>query len=225
MVALPRVDRTAAGFAAASAAGTFVVIAVSLAADDKAERSWQLVAHAGAKLGELKGKRVLVPSLGGHEHEFVMNVLLGGEAGRDFFAKIDPAPDTASALAALELGKADAAVVPVTGELPAGTAEVLPLPALANPVLVVYGGIDRAAVLAASLALKGDATIAGFSAADGKIVGDLASRFRPPVKRGPFLVPAVRLPVGDLIGGRGFAIARTPVTEFAIVPAIAPTTR
>ena len=78
---------------------------------------------------------MLVPSLGGHEAAFVMNVLLGGEVGRDFFAKIDPAPDTASALAALELGKADAAVVPVTGELPAGTAEVLPLPALANPVL------------------------------------------------------------------------------------------
>lgn len=203
---------------AVRAAGNFVVIAVALAAGEKAERTWQLVARAGAKFTELKGKRVLVPSLGGREAEFVINVLLGGEVGRDFFAKIDPAPDTASALAALELGKADATVVPVTGELPAGTAEVLPLPALSNPVLVVYGGIDRDAVLAAALSFKGDAPIAGFSAADGRIVGDLASRFHPPAKRGPFLIPAARLVVGDLIEGRRFAIERTPVTAFVIAP-------
>jgi len=217
-VTLALVDPAYLASPTASPGTSFVVIAVSRA-DDKAERTWQLVAHAGTRLAELKGRRVLVPSLGGHEAAFVMNVLLGGEVGRDFFAKIDPAPDTASALAALELGKADAAVVPMTGDLPGGTVEVLALPALSNPVLVVYGGLDRDAVLAASLAFKGDATIAGFSAADGQLVGELASRFRPPAKRGPFLVPAVRLLVGDLIEGRRFAIERTPVTAFTIAPA------
>ena len=200
------------------AAGNCTVLAVSLAADDKAERTWQLVEHAGTKPAELRGKRVLVPSLGGREPEFVMNVLFGGEVGRNFFAKIDPAPDTTSALAALELGKADAAVVPVTGELPAGIAEVLPLPTVSNPVLVVYGAIDHDVVLAAALAFKGDATITGFGAADGKTVTELAGRFRPPAKRGPFLVPAVRLILGDLIEGRSFAIERTPATAFVIAP-------
>ena len=217
-VTLALVDPVYLASPAARAASSFAVIAVALAADAKAERTWQLVARGGAKLTELKGKRVLVPSLGGRKTEFVINVLLGGEVGRDFFAKIDPAPDTASALAALELGKADATVVPVTGELPAGTAEVL-LPALSNPVLVVYGGIDRAAVLAAALGFKSDSPIAGFSAADGRIVSDLASRFHPPAKRGPFLIPATRLVVGDLIEGRRFAIERTPVTSFVIAPA------
>ena len=48
---------------------------------------------------------------------------------RDFFAPIEAAPDTASALAALGLGKADAVVVPVTGELPPGTVELVRWPA------------------------------------------------------------------------------------------------
>jgi hypothetical protein len=215
----------------AGAGGTFTVIAASLSADAKVDRAWQLVARTGTKIADLQGKRVLVPSLGGREADFVLDVLLGGDVGRDFFAKIEAAPDTASALAALGLGKVEAVVVPATGVLPAQTAELLRLPAssgspapltLPNPVLVVCGGTltpgERQAVLDAAKGFKGDATITGFSAADHEIVASVMRRFGTPVKHGPFLVPAARLVVGGLLEGRTFAIERTPATAFAIVP-------
>jgi len=221
----------------ASAGGKFTVIAASLNADAKVDHAWQLVARAGTKLADLHGKRVLVPSLGGREADFVLDVLFGGDVGRDFFAKIEAAPDTASALAALGLGKADAAFVPATGELPAQTVELVRLPtaptslaslvspappALPNPVLVAYGGTltpdERQAVLEAAKGFQGDATITGFADADPEVVAGVVRRFSPPVKHGPFLVPAVRLVVGDLLEGRTFAIERTPAAAFAIVP-------
>jgi hypothetical protein len=203
----------------ATAGGGYTVIAAALHAGD-AERAWQLVARDGARLADLAGKRVLVPSLGGREADFVHNVLLGGELARGFFAGIEAAPDAASALAALVLGKADAAAVPA-GELPVGITVVLAAPALPNPVLVAYGAMppaSRAAVLAAAVAFEGDATITGFRAADPEAVRGVARRFAAPVRRAPFLVPAPRLLVDALAAPRRFAIERTPATAFAIAP-------
>ena len=199
------------------------VIAAAVRGGDTAQ-GWQLVARGADAIGALKGKRVLVPSLGGREAEFVLNVLLAGDIPRDYFSKIEAAPDTASALAALGLGKADAAVVPAGVDLPGGTSVVLRLPSLPGPVLVSYGGTpaQRQALAAAALAFKGDATIAGFRAADGDAVRGIARRFSVPVKRGPHAVPAVRVVVGDLVEGRTFTIERTPVTAFAIAPPPAP---
>jgi len=212
----------------AGAGGNPEVVAVAVSSDDKTAGPWQFVARGGATIADLQGKHVLVPNLGGREVDFVLNVLLDGGVGRDFFAKIEPAPDTASALAALALGKADAVVVPVTAALPPGTAAVPAapaLPALPNPVLVVYGAMseqDLRVVREAAKRFQGDATIAGFRApggeSDGEALRGVARRFSAAVKRGPFLIPAVRLVVGDLLEGRTFAIERTPATAFAIAP-------
>lgn len=196
----------------AAAGGNFTIIATT------GDVAWQLVAKgSGLKIAGLKGKRVLVPTNGGRETDFVLNVMLGGEVAKDFFAKIEPAPDTASALAALGLGKADAAVVPVGVELPPGVAPVLQLPTLPGPVLVVYASAaDKRAVLGtAANSFHGDATIAALHAGDAEAVRGLGRRFAAPVKRGPFAVPAVRLLVGDLVEGRTFQIERAPVTPFA----------
>jgi hypothetical protein len=116
-------------------AGTtgYTVLAVALH-DGEPVRAWQLVARGAAKLGELRGRRALVPTIGGRETDLVLHALLGGELGRDFFGRIEAAPDTASALAALALGKAEAAVVPATG-LPQETSVVVALPALSNPAM------------------------------------------------------------------------------------------
>ncbi len=194
----------------AAAGGNFTVIATT------GDVTWQLVAKGGGKIAGLKGKRVLVPTNGGRETDFVLNVMLGGEVARDFFSKVEAAPDTASALAALGLGKADAAVVPVGVELPAGVAQVLVLPTLPGPVLVVYGGgaEQRAQLAAAANSFHGDATIAALHAGDSEAVRAIGHRFAVPVKRGPLAVPAVRLLVGDLVEGRTFAIERTPVIAF-----------
>jgi hypothetical protein len=204
----------------AVAGGNYTVLAASLRGGDSTH-AWQLVARGTDKLSALKGKRVLVPGIGGREPELVLNVLLGGEVAKDYFAKIETAPDTVSALAALGLGKADAVVVPTGVELPSGSQKVLELPALSGPVLVAYGAVsaaNREKIAAAALAFRGDATVSGFRAADGDAVKSVARRFVVPAKRGPFAMPAIRLLVGDLVEGRTFSIERTPVTSFAAKP-------
>lgn len=200
----------------AAAGGNYTVLAAAVRNGESAH-GWQLVARGTDKLAALKGKRVLVPGIGGRESDLVLNVLFGGEVGKDFFAKIEAAPDTVSALAALGLGKADAAIVPRGVELPAGASVVLELPALSGPVLVAYGLTpqQRQAVTAAALTFKGDAVVAGFRDTDGDAVRSIARRFTVPVKRGPLALPAIRLLVGDLVEGRTFSIERTPITAFA----------
>lgn len=203
----------------AGAGGNFNVIATAVRGGDTSS-AWQLVARGADKIGQLKGKRVLVPGVGGRESDFVLNVLLGGDIAKGYFAKIEAAPDTASALAALSLGKSDAAVVPAGVDLPAGVSVVLALPTLPGPVLVAYNATpaQRQTLAAAAAAFKGDAIVAGFRGGDGDAVRAISRRFSVPVKRGPHAVPAVRLVVGDLVDGRSFTIERTPVTAFAIAP-------
>ena len=204
----------------ANAGGAYTVIAAATRGG-ASEHRWQLIARGAEKLADLKGKRVLVPSVGGRETEFVLNVLLGGEVAKDYFGKIEAAPDTASALAALGLGKADAAVVPAGVELPASVVTVLALPAVQGPLLVAYGSVtaaQRNAIATAVAGFAGDATVAGFKPAGADAVQGVARRFSVPVKRGPLAVPAVRVLVGDLVEGRQFSIERTQATAFAIAP-------
>jgi hypothetical protein len=204
----------------AVAGGNYTVIAAGVRGGDTAS-AWQVVARGTDTLAGLKGKRLLVPGIGGREPELVLNVLLGGEVPKEFFAKIDTAPDTVSALAALGLGKVDAVVVPTGVELPAGAAVIAKLPALAGPVLVAYGSVtaqQRQAIAAAITSFKGDGTVSGFRAADGDVVKQIAKRFTVPAKRGPLAVPAIRLLVGDLVEGRKLTIERTPITAFVAPP-------
>lgn len=206
----------------AAAGGNYTVLAAAVrGTEGSSTHAWQLVGRGAEKIADLKGKRVLVPSIGGRENDFVLNVLLGGEVTRDFFGKIEAAPDTASTLAALGLGKADAAVVPASVDLPAGVTTVLRLPSLAGPLLVAYGAVtpaQRTQLTAAALTFQGDTTVSGFRAGEADDAKSIARRFSVPVKRGPIAVPAVRLVVGDLVEGRSFRIERTPATAFALAP-------
>lgn len=205
----------------ANAGGGYTVLASAVRGGDTQHR-WQLVGRGVEKFADLKGKRVLVPASGGRETDFVLDVLLAGEVARDYFGKIETAPDTASTLAALGLGKADAAVVPAGVELPGSVVTVLALPPVSGPVLVAYGltPAQRSAIAGALGSFEGDATVTGFRPAGSEVVAAVARRFTVPVKRGPLAVPAVRVLVGDLVDGRTFAIERTPVTSFAVAPAI-----
>jgi hypothetical protein len=96
---------------------------------------WQLVARGAAGILELRGKTVLVPITDGRHAAFVDNALLGGELAAGFW-KIEPSPDALSAVAAVGLGKADAAVVPSGVALPAGVTRVATLPSVSWPVLI-----------------------------------------------------------------------------------------
>lgn len=193
----------------------YTVLAASIRSGDTSQR-WQVIARGAKRVSDLRGKRVIVPANGGRESEFALNVLLGG-VEKDFF-KIEVAPDTASAIAAVGLGKADGAIVPTGVDLPGGTAQVLALPAVSTPLLVAYGltAAQRSALVTAAGGFRGDATVAGFRSGDAEAVKAIARRFGAPVKRGPLVVPSVRLVVGDLVEGRTFAIERTPATAFAI---------
>src|SRR5262249_17234383 len=73
-IAIALVDAT---FLAATG-GNFTVVAAAVRGGET-QHGWQIVAKGNEKIGGLKGKRVLVPSVGGRETEFVLNVLLGGE--------------------------------------------------------------------------------------------------------------------------------------------------
>ena len=204
----------------AAAGGNYTILAGAVR-NGESNHGWILVARGATKIGDLKGKRVLVPAVGGRETDFVLNVLFGGEVGRDFFSKLEVAPDTASAIAALNLGKADAAVVPSGVDLPGGTTKLLDLPSLSGPVLVAYGSVPagkRAALIEAAVQFKGDVTVAAMRTGDPDAVKSIVRRFSAPVKRGPLAVPAFRLLVGDLVEGRTFAIERTSATAFAAAP-------
>jgi len=185
-----------------------------------AEAGAALLARGAGTIAALRGKRVLVPAIGGRETDFVVDALFGGEIDKTFFAKIEAAPDTASALAALGLGKAEAAIVPDGVDLPAGTQVVLSLPVMSGPVLVVYGNAiaKKTQLAAAAAAFHGDATVVGFKPVDAEAVHAIARRFAPVVKRGPLAVPAFRVLVGDLVVGRTLTIERAPATSFVAAP-------
>ncbi|MBE7453571.1 MAG: hypothetical protein HS111_33330 [Kofleriaceae bacterium] len=95
----------------AAVGGSHAVLAVAVRGGDT-RTTWDLVARGqiDSVLG-LEGKTVLTPAIGGREAAFVNEALLGGELRPDFL-RVEVSPDVLSALAALGLGKADAAVVP-----------------------------------------------------------------------------------------------------------------
>jgi hypothetical protein len=199
---------------AAITGGPGVVIAVSVRGGDDAT-SWQLVTRGAKSVLELRGKTIIVPSMGGREGDFVRNALYGGELAKDFFAKLDVAPDTASALASLGLGKADAALVPGGVDAPAGTTVIATLPAVSLPVVITYGLSDdaRAKLVDALAAFHGD-TLTAFHSANADIVHSLGRRMVAPEKHGPMAVPDVRIGFGDLISARAFSIPRADVKQF-----------
>ncbi|MCB9561648.1 MAG: hypothetical protein H6708_14680 [Kofleriaceae bacterium] len=128
----------------AATGSTATVLAIATRGGDPAG-AWQVIGHRDVEvIAQLEGERLLTPTVGGHEADFVLDALLGGELPRTFFRAIDTAPDVASVLAALALGRADAAVVPVGVDLPDGTARIATLPAVSWPALVAFGGVAAA---------------------------------------------------------------------------------
>lgn len=205
---------------AAVIGGAGVVIGVALRGGDDSS-SWQLVTRGAKTVLDLRGKTLLVPSMGGREADFVRNALYGGELTKDFFARIEVAPDTAAALASLALGKADAAIIPGGVDPPGGTQIVAALPQVSLPVVITYGLDDaaRAKVVTALGAFQGAPAIGGFRVANADVVHALARRMSPPEKRGPMAVPDVRIGFADLLAGRAFTIPHADVKQFVAAPA------
>lgn len=192
----------------AASGGSYAVLAVAVRGGET-RTTWDLIARGSVdSVLALEGKTVIVPSIGGRESAFVGEVLLGGELPADFW-KVDSSPDVLSALAALGMGKGDAAVVPSGLSLPAGTNRVATLPAVSWPVLIASPKATAdVQALAAERApsFGGSGAISGFRSGTAETYKSLARRFGRPQRRGPMVVPNLRIAVGELIEGRTFTI-------------------
>ena len=200
----------------AHAGGNYTVVAAAVRGGE-VSRPWQLVGKSGTTLAQLQGKTLLVPAIGGHENDFVYAALFGGELPRDYFAKLDTAPDSVSAIAAVGFGKADAVVVPGGIELPPGMVALLSLTSATDAVLVVYGTDAklRAALVTAITTYQGDSIVGGLRTSDAEAVASLRRRFVIAARRGLMVVPAAKLLVGELLRGVRAAPTRSDVTQFA----------
>lgn len=192
----------------AAAGGSYAVLAVAVRGGDT-RVTWDLVARGAVdSVLALKGKTVLTPSVGGRETAFVTEALLGGELPPDFL-KVESSPDVLSAIAALGIGKAEAAVVPSGLALPSGTNRVVTLPSISWPVLIASPRASAAVQATAAeraLTFGGSGAISGFRSGTADAYRGLARRFGRPQRRGPMVVPNLRIAVGELIEGRRFTI-------------------
>lgn len=194
--------------ATTGAAHTDLAVAVH---DGDTAVAWQLVAKAPiAGVLDLKGKTVIAPVLDGHAADFVANAMLGGELPVNFL-KVEVSPDVVSAVTAVGLGKADAAVVPGGVTLPAGVTRIATLPSVSWPVLIAAKGAPADVIAKArdrASSFPGSGAIAGFRTGDTDGYRSIARRLRRALRQAPLLVPNLRIAVGGLIEGRTFAIAR-----------------
>lgn len=208
----------AAFLATTSAPHTALAVAVR---DGDTAAPWQLVARgAPATILELRGKTVLVPITDGRHAAFVDNALLGGELAAGFW-KIEPSPDALSAVAAVGLGKADAAVVPSGVALPGGVTRVATLPSVSWPVLIAAKDAPAAVVAAArdrAGSFAGGGAIGGFRTSGVDAYKGLARRMKKVLRQAPLIVPNLRITVGELVTGRTFRVEPPPLTGYFTRP-------
>ena len=189
-------------------------LAVAIRGGDTAV-AWQLVARAPiARVLDLRGKTVVAPVSG--PADFIDNALLGGELPAGFL-RAEASPDVVSAVAAVDLGKADAAVVPGGVTLPGGVTRIATLPSVSWPVLIAARGAPADVVARArerAVTFAGSGAIAGFRAGGTDGYAELGRRLRRKVRQAPMLQPNLRITVGGLIEGRTFAIPRPSLASY-----------
>lgn len=174
------------------------VVALATRGDNGAV-AWQMLGRRADAMA-LRGKRIGVPQLGGQEREFVARALFAGEMPSDFWAGLEAAPDTASVLAAMQLGKFDGALVPMDAAVPAGFVRVLVLPAVPSIAVVAVAAspssasVEARRQMAAALAqFASDAVVVGFVAqSDNSAVAMMLRRYVVVAKRAILAVPVLR---------------------------------
>jgi hypothetical protein len=178
--------------------------------------TWEVVTQVATarSLVDLKGKVIAVPAIGAREEAFLFQVLLEGELPREHFARVVYAPDTLSALASVEHGRADAAVVPAGLPLPPGAHRVAALGAIGWPVLVALPGVAVAEAHGVAQVAQGfvpSKVFDGFVAGGDDAVRALTTRFAHAARldrRPPLAIPALRLPTAGLVGTTRLGVVR-----------------
>jgi len=183
------------------------------------EAPWEVVsALPVTSLSGLRGLGLAVPAIGARDEAFLTQVLLEGELPRDFFGRVSFAPDARSALAAVERGRADCAVVPSGLPRAPGVHRVATLRAVSWPVLVALPGAEHPDAVAGAAARAHGTVLEGFVAGGEGAMRALAGRFTHEERRAPLVSPPLRLAGAALVGGRTYTIRRVPVTDYLLVP-------
>jgi ABC-type amino acid transport substrate-binding protein len=183
--------------------------------------AWELVAgDAVHDAHDLRGKSVSVPIASGRESAFLHATLFEGELAASYLARVAAAPDALSAIAAVSVGRADAATVPGGLALPAGVHRVLTLRDLPWPAFAAAPGVDdatRRAFLAALASFRSNGAFARFDTSVPTTA--FVVSFSTPSRRGPLAVPAgARLDVKGVLGTRHFVIDRVDLAPLVEAP-------
>jgi ABC transporter, phosphonate, periplasmic substrate-binding protein len=184
---------------------------------------WVVVAPGGvARLGDLRGKKIVVPTVGAKEAAFVTNTLLEGEVDATFFGQILEAADARSAITMVSGGKADAALVPGGVDVPGGLTAVAQLHTVGWPMFVALPGApdDLSKAFGGAIGkFSASGAFTGFIAADASLYRGLAGSFSRDNKRGPMAVPPpARLTVRELLEGRTFTTSSSNVLDLVEAP-------
>lgn len=206
--------------------------------------AWHLVASASdatlAALSAGASRRLLIacgPSGGAAKSsaddespaERLAEGLLRGEA-RTLFSEISSAPDSSSAMAAVALGKARAALVPLTeGVAPSnGLVVVLTVDAEPMPGLVLVVNTARVSEAAqrlladAAVAFGAPAPVGALSAVDVRELDAARSRLTPQRRRSPMAPAPLRALVDQLLVAPVLDVPQVPVLRLIMRPPSAP---
>jgi ABC-type amino acid transport substrate-binding protein len=180
----------------------FAVLAVATTGGDTAPR-WGLFAAAAPSVQDLQGKKLSLAASGPRDQQFIENALLDGELQiTKFFAARSTAPDIASAVAAVNLKKADAVFAPESQGK--GLKKIFDAGRVPNPAFCDVGNapneiLDKVkkAVLSHGAAGPGiDGWKGGDAAAYKALAGRMNARGRRPIMVEP---EAVRLEDQDIL--------------------------
>lgn len=185
---------------------------------------WQLVVGADvASLADLRHKTVMVPSVGGRESAFVFNALFAGHVPSNWF-EVAAAPDAVSAVAAVSVNRAQAAIVPAGLSLPAGTRRMIALTEVGWPMFAAVDGVDAATVKEIGAAIgsfRGDGVFTGFAGPGAGEYAKLERSFSVASRRGPLAVPPpAQFDAKGLLGDRSFAIPNSDVSGLVAAPPV-----
>ncbi len=215
-IALALVDASYLAFAKIASSATVIVAAPRV--------QWRVLADKSyTSMSELRGKRLILAN-GGSE-VLLAQGLFGGEASL-FFASILSAQDSASAIAALTLRKADAALVPMTSnqKLPANAVSLLELEAQFGVVLVAFPSVSEpvrqriAKAIAIFRSTDDDGPVELLSVPAIDVLDEVRARLKVPKREAPMPTLSLRALIDALVAAPLLAIPQRPAADFALTP-------
>lgn len=182
---------------------------------------WDLMSRRYKSVAELRGKRLSVAA-GGQERRLV-DGLFEGEARQLFPGDehLSVAQDSASALAALSVDKADAALLPTSESDPSDVRLLLDFPAMPGLLLVAYPQVKPDAyerITSAAAQFRGEGPVPLLRAAGNDVLETVRQRLTVAPRRAPLPTLPLRALIDALITAPVLTIPQRAAQDFAISP-------